>query len=468
MIVFTDHLGIHAFPEGLGNIYGIPKVYYAVDTPINYWWQQHFAHLFDYTFSDQKPFASLFSEQGLNSSWLPVGVDTKSYQSESDDHQNKIYDFGFVGTLDPSVRPKRCRLVETLSNRYTLKTAGDQQNGWISPAESSQLYRQSKLALNECLFPGVTTRMLEAMASGSVLFTEKAGGDLGELFKAGDDFAWFEPDELLSAAEFWLSDEKRRRRAAKKSFEKVCANHDILNRAQSLLATMRTVHYGQALVDKEAWDHEGQTMFLTALRWPNEAGQNRMLRAENLLNKAYDAGTISPMGLFTLGHICRMRHRVEESIKYLVKSFEEGEPRGALGMGILKLSLGHLEESKLWFERFTQTQSLPTPDRDTLPLELVKQLAKRLIELGQDVTPGFSRLSHDPAIWTAFEFYQSAFRSQPDDLEAVRALASILLTRGAVAEAMDIAQKGLEHHPDDETLGAIFAQAGKASYLTLN
>jgi tetratricopeptide (TPR) repeat protein len=468
MIVFTDHLGVHAFPEGLSNIYGIPKVYYAVDTPINFWWQQHFAHLFDYTFSDQKHYANLLNEKGLNSSWLPVGVDTKSYLPESADNQNKIYDFGFVGSLDPSRRPKRCRLVETLSNRYTLKTAGDRQDGWLSPVESSQLYRQSKLALNECLFPGVTTRMFEAMASGTVLFTEKAGGDLGELFKAGEDFAWFEPDELLNAADYWLGDDKRRRRTAKRSLEKVCASHDIVNRAETLLSTMRTVHYGRALVDNEAWDHEGQAMFLTALRWPNEAGQARVMRAERLLNQANNAGTISPSGLFILGHINRMRNNNEAAAKFLIKSYEEGEPRGALGMGILKLSSGQLEESKHWLERFTLRDSLPDLERDTLPFELVKHLAARLMELGYDVMPGFSLIQHDPAVWTAFEYYQAALHSKPEDLETAQNLTAILMKHGAAAEAMDIAQKSLEFHPNDEALGAIYAQAGKASYLTLN
>ncbi|MDR1487526.1 MAG: glycosyltransferase [Deltaproteobacteria bacterium] len=468
LIVFTDHLGVHAFPEGLSNIYGIPKVYYAVDTPINYWWQQHFAHLFDYTFSDQKQYAGLFNEQGVSSSWLPVAIDTKSYKPESAINQSKVYDFGFVGTLDPAVRPKRCRLVETLSNRYTLKTAGDRKEGWLSPAESSQLYRQSKLALNECLFPGVTTRMLEAMAAGTVLFTEKAGGDLGELFKPGEDFAWFEPEELLSAAEYWLGDDKRRRRAAKKSFDKVYANHDIVNRAETLISTMRTVHFGSASVDSQAWDHEGQAMFLTALRWPNEAGQARMVRAERLLSQANDASTISPMGLFTLGHINRMRHNLEKAAKFLTSAYEQGEPRGALGMAILKLSTGKCEESKLWLERFTKRDDVPTPQKDTLPLEAVKQIGGRLRELGQDVTPGFNRLPHDPAIWTAFEFYQSALRFKPDDLESLKSIAVILKKHGAMAEAMDMAQKGLEFHPDDETLGAIYAQAGRATYLSVN
>ncbi|MDR0622099.1 MAG: hypothetical protein LBJ61_09520 [Deltaproteobacteria bacterium] len=81
---------------------------------------------------------------------------------------------------------------------------------------------------------------------------------------------------------------------------------------------------------------------------------------------------------------------------------------------------------------------------------------------------GFSRLIHDPADWNALEFYQAASSSRPDDLETAQELAGLLLNRGASAEALEVAQKAMEFHPNDQVLGGIYAQAGRASYLTLN
>ncbi|MDR1050811.1 MAG: glycosyltransferase [Deltaproteobacteria bacterium] len=468
LIVFTDHLGQHAFPDGLSNIYGIPKIYYAVDAPINFWWQKHYARLFDYTFVDQKPYVSMLEDEGARAGWLPVAVDVRSYLPEENEPAAQTYDFGFVGAIDPGRRPKRSRLVETLSNRYTLKTAGDRQEGWLTPVESGQIYRQSKLALNECLFPGVTTRMLEAMASGSVLFTEKAGGDLGELFKPGEDFAWFEPDEVLAAADYWLGDDKRRRKTAKRALEKVAANHDIVNRAETLLNSVRRMERGVALVDVEAWDHEARALFLTALRWPQQEGQARVIRAEKLFRRAEQEGAASPTGLYMLGHIQRMRHNVDEAERLLVKAYEDGEPRGALSMGILHLGMGRLESSREWMARFAGDDTLSSPEQGTLPFDHVKAAARRLMELGHDVSPGFSRLPHDPAVWNALEFYQAAHSSRPDDLEVAREMAQLLYSRGATAEALDVAQKALEKHPDDGVLGGIFSAAGRASYLTIN
>ncbi|MDR3134824.1 MAG: glycosyltransferase, partial [Deltaproteobacteria bacterium] len=381
---------------------------------------------------------------------------------------NQSYDFGFVGSLDPSRRPKRSRLIEAISNRYSLKTAGDRQEGWISPSESGQIYRQSKLALNECLFPGVTTRMMEAMASGAVLFTERAGGDLGELFKPGEDFAWFEPDELISAADYWLVDSKRRRKTAKRALEKMVASHDIRHRAETVLNAVKRVHSGQAQVDVEAWDNEAQAMYLTALRWPQEDGQARVIRAERLFEKAREAGAISPTSLYMLGQVKRLRKKPQEAEECLTLAHELGEPRGALGMGLMKVCQGELEASRDWLARFTGESDLGPLERHTLPFGLVKSLARKLMELGHDISPGFSRLRLDPADWNALEFYQAASSSRPDDLETAQELASLLLKHGAVAEALDVAQKAMEFHPDDQVLGGIYAQAGRASYLTLN
>jgi tetratricopeptide (TPR) repeat protein len=466
LVVYTDHLGVHGWPEGIAELHGVPRVYYAVDTPINLWWQRHFARLFDFVFADQKPCAEELSRLGLRAAWLPVGVDAKSYLPSPGEAQGKIYDFGFVGVLDEGRRPKRARLMNLISQRYSVKTAGARGDGWVGPGESGQIYRQSRLALNENLFPGVTMRMLEAMASGAVLFTEKAGGDLGELFTPGEDFAWFEPQDLLEAADLWLGDERLRKRAAKRAAEKVQAGHDIVNRAESFLAAVAGVNPGGALSGRAAADEEGKFLFLTALRWPREDGQKRVVRAERLFRDADSRGELSPEGLFMLGHIQRLKRRPEEAKALLARAFEAGEPRGALGLAILHLGLQDTPGAAEWLARFTGTADFPPLQADSLNIESVRLIGRRLLELGEDVCPGFSRSPHDPAVWTAFEYFLTAFQSDPGDLEAARALCGILLNRGAAAEALEFAQKALERHPEDEVLGAVFTEAGRASYLT--
>jgi len=467
LLLYTDHLGKHAWPDGLEEL-DIPKIYYAVDTPINFWWQKHFASLFDICYVDQKPYVPKLADRGVDARWLPVAVNTRAYQSERD-QADKIYDFGFVGVVDEKVRAKRSRLVKQLSGRFSLKTMGAHQEGWVGPDESSALYRQSRLILNENLFPGVTTRMFEAMASGTVLFTEKAGGDLGELFKPGEDFAWFEPQELFEAAEYWLSDEARLKKVSDRALEKVVNSHDIRNRADTVMAAAAKLNLSQGVRGPEAWDLTGRTLFLTALRWPNETGKERIVRAERLFLKAAGESLLSPEGKFMLGHIARLKGEQEKAQLWLTRAWDEGYVRAALGLGVLAMSLGKTDDAARWFGAFTGLGAgFPAMSVGSLHFEAVLPIAAKLMEMGEAITPGFNFLVHDPALWTAFEFYLSAHQARPDNLEAGLALSGLLLNYGAPAEAMDVAAATLEHHPQDETLSQIYSQSAKASYLSLN
>ena len=468
LVVYTDHLGKHAWPAGLETI-NVPKIYYAVDTPINFWWQKHFSSLFDICYVDQKPYVNQLLTRGVDARWLPVAVNTSAYESPFKSEDKKIYDFGFVGVVDDKIRGKRSRLIQQLSGRFSLKSMGAHQNGWVGPEESAALYRQSRMILNENLFPGVTTRMFEAMASGTVLFTEKAGGDLAELFMPGEDFAWFEPHELFEAAEYWLADEERLKKVSAQALEKVRNFHDISNRAETLLADAGKLNLSRSKCGAEAWDLTGRTLFLTALRWPSESGRERLIRAEKLFLNAAEESSLSPEGKFMLGHIARMKGELERATVWLTRAWDEGFDRAALGLGILAMGSRRTDEAARWLGIFTGLGTdFPKINVGVLHDEAALAIADRLVDLGDSLMPGFNLLPHDPALWTAFEYYLSAHQASPASLAASRALSGILLNYGASAEAMDIAAATLAHHPQDDHLSHIYSQAAKASYLSLN
>lgn len=467
VLVYTDHLGTHAWPDGLEQL-DIPKIYYAVDTPINFWWQKHFAGLFDLCYVDQKPFVEKMAARNIDAHWLPVAVNTSAYQGP-EEAGGKIYDFGFVGVIDEKVRAKRSRLVKQLSGRFSLKAMGDRLEGWLGPEDSSSLYRQSRLILNENLFPGVTTRMFEAMASGTVLFTEKAGGDLGELFLPGEDFAWFEPQDLFEAAKYWLEDEEHLKKVAARALDKVRSFHDVNHRAETVLKAAAALNLSQAPSGPEAWDLTGRSLFLTALRWPGETGKERLLRAESLFLKAAEEGELSPEGKFMLGHISRLKGDPDRARLWLNRSWDEGFDRSALGLGVLAMGVQDTEEATRWFGAFTGLGSdFPELTPGVLHFEAVLPIAAKLTAMGEQVVPGFNLMPHDPALWNAFEYYLSAHQAHPENLEVGLALGSLLLTTGASAEAMEVAEATLKHNPQDETLSQIYSQAAKASYLSLN
>lgn len=468
VFIYTDHLGYRAWPQGIEEL-DIPKIYYAVDTPLNFWWQKHFATLFDLCYVDQKPYVQKLEERGQEARWLPVAVRTEDYAiNNSEEEVPKIYDFGFVGVVDDRIRAKRSRLIKQLSGRFSLKNIGNHRNEWVEPKESAGLFRQSRLILNENLFPGVTTRMLEAMASGTVLFTEKAGGDFGELFLPGEDFAWFDPQEVMTAAEYWLSDEARLKKMGARALEKMRSSHDIDHRAATVLTAAAALNLSSKTSGPEAWDHMGRTLFLTALRWAKEGGKERISRAERLFLKASEEKELAPEGKFMLGHIYRLKGEPEKAILWLSRSWNEGYPRAALGLGILAMSTNKTEEAVSWFKKFTGLEEFPSLKAGVLHFEAIKSLADKLVSMGETIIPGFNLTAHDPALWTAFEFYLTAHQNNPGDLEVGRCLSRLLLECGAPAEAMDVAGNTLEHHPADEMLSHIYSQGAQSSYLSLN
>ncbi|MDY6850669.1 MAG: glycosyltransferase, partial [Thermodesulfobacteriota bacterium] len=219
-VILTDDLGRRVWPTGLEKTSAL-KVWYAVDGPINYFWQKHYAPLFDLVLADQKDCAERLGR--LYSSkvhWLPVGVDTKIYAGPP---EKKTHDLGFVGVVNGKVRPKRSRIINLLKHRYRLCASGGRRDEWVSPKEAALLYRRSRLVLNENLFDGVTTRIFEAMASGTMLLTEAGGNGLTDLFIPGEDLACYGPENLIELTDFYLADEEERERVAARGRDKVLA-----------------------------------------------------------------------------------------------------------------------------------------------------------------------------------------------------------------------------------------------------
>ena len=121
VLLLTDDLGRRVLPWGLERC-RLPKVYYAVDTPINFYWQRHLAGLFDLVVADQKDCALALSEQlSREVIWLPVAIDPALYQGPEEEEKN---DFAFVGTLEPTIRPKRSGLVVSPMMRAVTSRSG--------------------------------------------------------------------------------------------------------------------------------------------------------------------------------------------------------------------------------------------------------------------------------------------------------------------------------------------------------
>ena len=419
-VILTDDLGRRIFPSGLERT-SAPKVYYGVDGPLNLFWQKHFARLFDLVLLDQKSTV----QEIPGSHWLPVGIDTSLYQGPTEEPQ---CDIGFVGVINPKVRPKRSNIISLLSEKFSLRTAGGRKNGWTSPQQAARLYRTSRMVLNENLFPGFTTRLLEGPASGTLAFTEKESPGLTDFFTPDKDLAVYSPVDIVDQARAYLSDSTKRKKIAARGREKVLTGHDVIHRAQALLDLTAKARPGEGVKSMGPFsDLLGKTLYLTGLRWPDHDGDLKLARAETLLNRALRSGAADEETFFYLGVSAIIKGDEPRGFNLLQQAGDSGSIRALVALGIAgdrgRLKAAARSAGLDWSEAEDRETNLHLP-------------AGRILEkAGHDLTPGFSRWGLNPIIWDALEHYLAAAGSEPDRPEPRIRIGKMLAGRGAFCEA---------------------------------
>ena len=468
-VVLTDDLGRRVLPLGLERT-RVKKIWYAVDTPINFYWQRHFAPVFDLVLADQKDHAKKLAREGpAQTHWLPVGIDTSTYKG---DREDKRYDIGFVGVLDERVRPKRSRIVGLLSDRFQVKTAGGRQTGWVSPEDAARLYRQSRMVLNENLFDGVTTRMLEGMASGSCLLTEGGANGLTDLFEPGRNLIAFAPDNLLETAGHYLRSHEEREQIAESGRDKVHAYHDLKNRAMTLVELAGNMVPENGLTDEAASiRQQGKAWFMLALRWPRQNGTVRLQTAKELLTAAFKAGASDAEAEYYLGLIARFEGSAPGAGSWFHQAAERGHIRSQLALALLDLESGRAADAAARVLQAGRAAGVDVPPGLFSSISMPERhmiFGDILLNGGHGLTPGFVRIQHDMSVWNAFEHYRRAVSLAPDSGPANAKLGGLLFQYGAYCEAHDFLAKAAEVMPEDVQAYDLAEHAAFKGYFKLD
>ncbi|MFH1092222.1 MAG: glycosyltransferase [Pseudomonadota bacterium] len=466
-VILTDDLGRRVLPSGLEKIEAL-KVWYAVDSPINYYWHKHYAPLFDLVLVDQKEHAARLSALNpAGAHWLPVAVDTALYQGPP---EKKLYDLAFVGVVNERVRPKRSRVISLLSQKYSLHTAGGRQGAWVFPAQAARLYRQSRFVLNENLFPGVTTRMFEAMAAGSALLSESESSGLEDLFQPGVDLVLYGPDDIFAQVDHWLAENEKRENMAVRGRDKVLTAHDIKHRAATMLGLINITAGKTGLPEGGAFYREqGKALFLTGLRWPAADGLNKVLRAEDDFRRAEYFGSLDSESLFYSGLIAKFKNDCSRAKTKLTAAAETGSIRARVGLAWLELETRSHWPALVHFRKAAETARIDFPAKfpqgSTLSADQHYVLGQVLEYAGHDLTPGFSRFGLDVAMWNALEHYITAVKKDPKHLQALSAAGALLFKYKAYTEAYHFLERAAALASRSEELAAAAHEAGRKGYL---
>ncbi len=458
-VLVTDNVGSRCLPTGLPGAQAV-TAFYGVDAPLNRFWQMPYAKLFDLAFLDQRTEARDLAASHPGAVWLPVAVDPALYEVEASGPEEA--GVCFVGVVDERVRPKRSALLAKVAKLSRLTVRGGRQEAWFPTQEAARLYASHQVTLNENLFPGVTTRPLEAMAAGGCLLSEAAPGDMDLLFQEYQQLVYFGPQDLEDKLEQLLKDKTLRDRLRRQGRELVRAEHGFQRRAADII---RHIEVMQAKPFSsrprarggEALRLEGEALFMAGLRWPAKGGGRRVLRGATRLRAAAADGAdpLPAARAAGLAELCL--GRPQQALPHLRRAAEMGSGRERLAWVLAAEQAGSRGELR------QARQGLGLPGR---PGEALFHLAaaRLLAREGCEVSIGFNRQGLHPVLWSAVEHLLEATKREPGLAEAWELLGDLLLAKGAPNQAFQAYERARELAEGSE-LQAKQHQAARKGYI---
>ena len=212
----------------------VPTAFVVIDPYIGF--EEHVRDVniqsYDHVFVSQRDYVDQYREAGCQRvEWLPFACDLE-LQGRIAVHPR--YTIATVGAIHPKWGAERKRLFDLIS-----KSFADCWFGRAFGREMTQIYSSSKIVFNKSILKELNMRVFEALASGSMLITDRIQNGLPELFSEDKDLVCYTSDEeLISKLKFYLNHPAERESIAKQGYESVMAGHTYDHRAQQIVASM--------------------------------------------------------------------------------------------------------------------------------------------------------------------------------------------------------------------------------------
>ncbi len=459
-ILISDSIDVRPALLGLENV-KIPKVFYGIDSPLNEFWQFNYVQAFDLAFLDQAaPVRKLrmdYPDKSNRFHWLPLAADPLIYRKLD---LSKKYDITFVGSIHEQLRPKRTWLLKTLQNHFKLNVFDGDGKRSLPPKKVVRLFNQSKVVLNENLFPGLNLRTFEALACGVCLLTESSDASWQSFFKDWEHLVTYDPVSLVHRAEKLLKDEELREGIAEKGRALVLEKHTIDRRAEELLKIVAESlpQIQAATADKIRLYHLGCAFIQQANRWPRQP-----------------VGALKSEGIRLLMSLAKNRCELAEiHFELAAQALQENRPEQARDSleRALEIDASHLRSHWAFFwclresgdskmavqelERLCHHLGLEETDRirfakigtgSVLTASDYLFLGQILEKAGWLLEPGVDRSIGHPCRWNAFDAYQKAIALDPKLWSAYLHCARVLEHHGSPEFAVVLMQRAVELRP---------------------
>jgi len=444
-ILQVDSIDQRVFFKGLEKI-EVPKAFYAIDAPINEFWQRHYANMFDRIWVDQHDVWKKWQNEGISwVRWLPLAADEKIFFSDDTERDIPLV---FVGTLDHDRRPKRSAILYRLKQITEVEVIHGDGSRSVPPEEVANYYRRAKIVLNELLFDGVNLRTFEAMACGAVVLTEKNRGE-ERLFKDGKEIAGFDTENLEQLVTDLLEDDQFRIGISEAGKKKIIEDHTITARAQQVLKKLGKLEKREIEDQQKQQDEIQWGLLQASIKW-NYLGK---LKAETIQALNSRSQSLDPYRQAVLAEISGKN---EESYKILHTEFLKGNPSQFLKV---KLALSALKIGELEFAKELLNSNANSSE------EIQLEIGSGLYGLGYDLTPGINRMQGPVLQWNAFEHYNYIFNNNEDSLSALQGLDRVLTKHNSTEFTLGLWQKFHMRNPKDMTSRKMLMERARSGYF---
>lgn len=193
-------------------------------------WHLKLAAGFDRVFLAQRDYLSAFLERGINASWLPLACDPDVHGGKEIE---KDLDVVFVGHVRPFHKRRR-RLLDRLERHFNVHEVQG-----VFREDMSRLFSRARIVFNCSLAGDLNMRVFEALASGSLLLTDRINAGLETLFAHREHLVLYDDDTLEEEVERYLTDAKARAAIALRGQRLALAHHTYRHRMHDLLRVVR-------------------------------------------------------------------------------------------------------------------------------------------------------------------------------------------------------------------------------------
>ena len=215
-------------PPGLGGC-AAPLAVHCIDSVLNEFWLAPLAGVLDHVFVDQWASVRSLRRAGVRARWLPLCA----RRDELREPRPKEHLLTFVGRTTEH-RAKRAHILARIEAHFPINVAEG-----VGRMRMQDLHAASHAVLNENMFPGLTLRVFQALASGSLLVTEGGGVGVDRLFTHGEHLLCYGPDTLLPLLEEVRAAPGRWAEVAAAGRAECEARHMSVHRAAALLEHVR-------------------------------------------------------------------------------------------------------------------------------------------------------------------------------------------------------------------------------------